>query len=219
MNALFAAVFLLSAALFLFADPEGFLPALLAGGEKAAALSLSLLAAYCVWLGFFKVLGQSGLSEKLSRLVYPAARRLFRSNDREALSLASQNLSANLLGLPGAPTPLGVKATKRFEKTGNRYASDMLFVLNATSLQLLPTTVLSLRLAAGSSAAADIVLPTLLATLFSTLCGVLLLRLFSRPRFGRKAWGLRHKTPPRPSKTARRPAGERPRKMRNGMPG
>ena len=179
MNAVFAAVFVASAALFLFTDPEGFLPALLAGGEKAATLSLSLLAAYCVWLGFFKVLEKSGLSQKLSRLVYPAARRLFRSDDRDALMLASQNLSANFLGLPGAPTPLGIRATAAFEKAGNRYASDMLFVLNATSLQLLPTTVIALRLAAGSSSAADILLPTLLATLFSTVCGVALLRLLS----------------------------------------
>ncbi len=182
MNAVFAAVFVLSAALFLFTDPEGFLPALLSGGEKAATLSLSLLAAYCVWLGFFKVLERSGLSGKLSRLVYPAARRLFRSDDREALTYASQNLSANFLGLPGAPTPLGIKATAAFEKNHNRYASDMLFVLNATSLQLLPTTVIVLRLAAGSASAADILLPTLLATLFSTACGVIFLRLFSPKR-------------------------------------
>ena len=177
MNAVFALVFLVSGALFLATDPEGFLPALLKGGEKAATLSLSLLAAYCVWLGFFKVLEQSGLAGKLSRAVYPAARRLFRSNDREALSFACSNLSANFLGLPGAPTPLGVQATRRFMKEGNRYAADMLFVLNATSLQLLPTTVIALRLAAGSSSAADIFLPTLLATLFSSVIGALLVRL------------------------------------------
>ena len=88
-------------------DPNGFLPALLSGGQKAATLSLSLLAVYCVWLGFFKVMEQSGLSAKLSRAVYPLAKRLFRSNDKEAVMLASCNLSANLLGLPGAPTPLG----------------------------------------------------------------------------------------------------------------
>ncbi len=201
MNAVFAAVFVLSAALFLLTDPEGFLPALLAGGEKAATLSLSLLAAYCVWLGFFKVLEKSGLSEKLSRLVYPAARRLFRSDDREALMLASQNLSANFLGLPGAPTPLGIRATAAFEKSGNRYASDMLFVLNATSLQLLPTTVIALRLAAGSSSAADILLPTLLATLFSTACGVFLLMLFSKKR-------------PHSAKTAPHPRKMRARRLK-----
>ena len=137
-------------------------------------LSLSLLAVYCVWLGFFKVLEKSGLSEKLSRAVYPAARRLFRSDDPEALYLAGGNLTANFLGLPGAPTPLGIRATNAFLEKDNGYAADMLFVLNATSLQLLPTTVIALRLAAGSAFPADIFLPTLLATLLSSLVGGLL---------------------------------------------
>lgn len=180
MNGIFAAVFLISAALFLFLNPDGFLAALLAGGEKAALLSLSLLAAYCVWLGFFKVMEKSGLAGKLADGVYPLAKRLFRSRDKDAVYLASCNLSANFLGLPGAPTPLGVKAVQKFYENGNRYAADMLFVLNATSLQLLPTTVIALRTAAGSTSAADIFLPTLIATLFSTLIGVALTILTGR---------------------------------------
>lgn len=171
MNGIFAIVFILSCALFLFSNPDGFLSAMLAGGQKAATLSLSLLAAYCVWLGFFKVLEKSGLSEKITRHTMPVTRRLFRSNDKEALSFAGGNLTANFLGLPGAPTPLGIKATKKFVEGGNPYAADMLFVLNATSLQLLPTTVIALRLAAGSAFPADIFLPTLLATLASSLVG------------------------------------------------
>ncbi len=176
MNVIFAGVVGIAAALFLFSDPENFLASLLSGGEKAAVLALSLLSAYCVWLGFFKVLERCGLSEKLSRLAAPLTRRLFRSDDREALFLAGGNLSANLLGLPGAPTPLGIRAAKRFTEAGNEDAADMLFVLNATSLQLLPTTVIALRLAAGSTSPADIFLPTLLATALSTLLGVLFLK-------------------------------------------
>lgn len=153
---------------------------MLAGGEKAAALSLSLLAVYCVWLGFFKVMEKSGLSDKLSRAVFPAARRLFRSDDREAVMLASCNLTANFLGLPGAPTPLGVSAVEKFCAGGNHYAADMLFVLNATSLQLLPTTVIALRAAAGSASPADIFLPTLLATALSTVLGAALVKLFGK---------------------------------------
>ena len=182
MNVIFAVVFLLATALFLILNPDGFLSALLAGGQKAAALSLSLLAVYCVWLGFFKVMEKSGLAGKLSNAVYPLAKRLFRSEDREALYLASGNLSANFLGLPGAPTPLGIKAVEKFCAAKNDYAADMLFVLNATSLQLLPTTVIALRLAAGSSTAADIFLPTLLATLVSTLLGAMLVFLTRKRR-------------------------------------
>lgn len=182
MNAIFALVFTASCALFLFSDPDGFLAAMLDGGQKAAVLALSLLGAYCVWLGFFKVLEKSGLAEKLNRRMEPLFRRLFRSDDREALRLSGGNLTANLLGLPGAPTPLGIRATKAFLSRGNDYAADMLFVLNATSLQLLPTTAIALRLAAGSSDPAGIFLPTLIATAASTLLGWAFVRLSSRPR-------------------------------------
>ena len=81
------------------------------------------------------------------------------------------------MGLPGAPTPLGVQATQKFLAAKNAYAADMLFVLNATSLQLLPTTVIALRAAAGSSSPAYIFLPTLLATLLSSVLGAVLVRL------------------------------------------
>ena len=171
MNAIFAAVFLAAAVIFLLDDPAGFLPAMLAGGERAAALTLTLLASYCVWLGFFEVLQKSGAADALSRRLSPLAGAVFRSGDGAALSLAAQNLAANMLGLPGAPTPLGVAATKKFLAAKNRYAADMLFVLNATSLQLLPTTVIALRAAAGAQNAADILLPTLLSTLFTTALG------------------------------------------------
>lgn len=186
MNGIFAAVFLLSAAIFLFTDPNGFLPALLAGGQKAASLSLSLLIVYCVWLGFFKVAERCGLAEKLSRALFPLSKRLFRTEDREALRYACGNLSANFLGLPGAPTPLGVKAVEKFCAAQNRYGADMLFVLNATSLQLLPATVIALRISLGSSTPADIFLPTLLATVLSSLIGGLLVKL-TRSRGKRKA--------------------------------
>ena len=177
VNAIFSAVFLIAAAIFLIYDPNGFLPALLDGGQKAATLSLTLLASYCVWLGFFKVLEKSGLADKLANRLARPLGKLFRSSDREALGYASQNIAANFLGLPGAPTPLGVKATQKFLAAKNGYAADMLFVLNATSLQLLPTTVIALRAAAGSAAPADIFLPTLLATAVSSVLGAALVRL------------------------------------------
>ncbi len=178
MNGIFTAVFFLSALLFLIFSPDSFLPALLEGGQKAATLSLSLLAVYCVWLGFFRVMEQSGLSSRISTLFLPVCKKLFRTEDKRAVFLASGNLTANMLGLPGAPTPLGIQATERFMNAGNTYAASMLFVLNATSLQLIPTTVIALRASYGAQSPADVFLPTLIATLFSTLLGALCVRLF-----------------------------------------
>ena len=183
MNAIFAAIFLAAAVIFCLRDPAGFLPAMLTGGERAATLTLTLLASYCVWLGFFKVLEASGLSQKLARLLYPAARRLFRSDDEQALSAACCAISANLLSLPGAPTPLGIEASRRFFAENNPFGAYMLFVLHAAGVQLFSTTALSLRLAAGSSSPADIVLPILLSTLASAALAILLLFL-TAPRTG-----------------------------------
>ena len=183
MNGVFAAMFVLSTLLFLIFDPEGFLPALASGGEKAVSLSLSLAAAYCVWMGFFGVMEQSGLTRLLARAVRPAARRLFRSDDETALSAACCAISANLLSLPGAPTPLGIEASRRFFAENNPFGTYMLFVLHAAGVQLFSTTALSLRLAAGSSSPADIVLPILLSTLASAALVVLLLFL-TAPRTG-----------------------------------
>ncbi len=186
MNAIFALVFLASASLCLVLAPDVFLPALLKGGEKAVTLSVALLAVYCVWLGFFKVLESSGLAEKLTKRLFPLSKRIFRSDDKEALFAATSNLTANFLGLPGAPTPLGIRATQKFCEAKNDYAADMLFVLNATSLQLLPVTVIALRASLGSAAPYDIILPTLAATLISTLLGALLVRLTARRRNARQ---------------------------------
>lgn len=186
MNAVFTLVFLASAGLCLVMDPDAFLTSLLTGGQKAVTVSVSLIAVYCVWLAFFNVMKESGLAEKLTRLFLPLSKRLFRSDDKEALYLATSNLTANFLGLPGAPTPLGVKAVEKFYQNQNRYAADMLFVLNATSLQLVPTTVIALRASYGASSPADILLPTLLATALSTLLGAVLVALTARKKRKKK---------------------------------
>ena len=136
-----------------------------------------------MWLGFFGVMEQSGLTRLLARAVRPAARRLFRSDDETALSAACCAISANLLSLPGAPTPLGIEASRRFLAENNPFGAYMLFVLHAAGVQLFSTTALSLRLAAGSSSPADIVLPILLSTLASAALAILLLFL-TAPRTG-----------------------------------
>ena len=84
------------------------------------------------------------------------------------------NLSSNLIGLGGAATPFAVKAIVELEKEKNSYAQKLLFVINATSIQILPTTVIALRAGAGSAAAADIFLPSLICTAVSTLVAVFL---------------------------------------------
>ncbi len=184
MNAVFAVIFILSAALLLLFDPSGFLPALLDGASRSATLCLALLSSYAAWLGLMRLWEKSGVTRGISRLLKPLSKKLFRTQDEETLSAIGMNLSANLLGIGGAATPYGIRAAELLEQRNPhaRYASSMLFVVNATSLQLIPTSVVAMRVAAGSVSAADIILPTMLATAFSTLLGVLLTRLFIRDK-------------------------------------
>ncbi len=179
MNILFVLLFFICAFLLFVRSPDAFLPALLEGASNSAVLCFSLIATYAVWLGLMKIWEDCGVAKALSKLVKPVAKRLFKTEDEEALQAVCMNLSVNLLGISGAATPYGIKAAKLLDKTENaEYASAVFFVLNATSLQLLPTSIIGVRTALGSSAPTDIVLPTILVTIFSTLVGVLLIKLF-----------------------------------------
>ncbi len=183
MNVIFTYVFIVAAALLLTANPEAFLSTALSGASKAGALCLALLSSYALWLGLISVWEESGLNKKISKLLKPLARRLFKTDDEAALDAVSMNLSVNLLGIGGAATPYGIKAANLFDKTQNaEYSSAMLFVVNTTSIQLVPTAIVGVRASLGSAAAADIILPSLLSTLFSTCLGVALTWLFFKIR-------------------------------------
>ena len=191
MNALFSIVFLLSAAILFVLAPENFLPTLIDGASKSAALCFSLIATYAVWLGLMNVWKDSGVTRAVSRALRPLARKLFKTDDQETLDAVCMNASVNLLGISGAATAYGIKAANLLDRSKDaEYDSCMLFVLNATSLQILPTSIIGVRTALGSASPADIVLPTLIATLFSTLLGVVLVRLFV-PRGREKSVSLR----------------------------
>jgi spore maturation protein A len=91
----------------------------------------------------------------------------------------SLNISANILGMSGATTPMGIKSIQELEKHKNtEYAIAMFFVINATSVQLIPSSVMALRTSLGSATPSDIILPTVLATLLSSIIGILLVRIF-----------------------------------------
>ena len=194
MNLIFSLVFLSSALVLLLLSPDRFLPALLDGATKSGTLCFSLLASYAVWLGLMRVWEDSGVSKKVSTLLRPLAKRLFLTEDEKTLDAVCMNLSVNLIGISGAATPYGIQSAQLLDKTENaEYASALFFVLNATSLQLIPTSIIGVRVALGSTAPALVVLPTLLTTAFSTLLGVLLTRLLipvrrarSTPFFSKK---------------------------------
>lgn len=182
MNAIFTSIFFICTLLLLCLSPEQFLAALLDGAGKGATVCVSLVATYSVWLGLMHVWEDSGLARALSHLTKPLAKRLFRTEDEETLQVVSMNLSVNILGISGAATPYGIRAAKLFDNSPNaEYSSAMLFVLNATSLQLIPTSIIGVRVAMGSASPNFVIIPTLLASLLTTILAVTLTRLFIPP--------------------------------------
>ena len=180
MNAIFTAVFLLSLVVITIVAPDKLLSTLLGGGEKAAATALTLFCIYAVWMGLSRLAEKSGFSRLAAKGLKPLSRRIFKTDNEAALENVAMNLSCNLLGIGGAATPYAVKAIDELEKDKNEFAQKLLFVINATSIQLIPSTVIALRTYAGRGAAFDIFLPSLICTVVSTAVAVVLFLLFGK---------------------------------------
>lgn len=188
MNAIFAVIFICSLLAITIIAPEKLLPSLLGGAENSLKMAVTLFCIYAVWMGLSRLAEKSGLSRGAARALKPVARRLFKTNDETAIQSIAMNLSCNLLGIGGAATPYAVKAIGALEKGKNDYAQKLLFVINATSIQILPTTVIALRAGAGSAAAFDIFLPSLICTAFSTVLAATLYILSYKISRKNKKW-------------------------------
>lgn len=158
--------------------------AALEGAGSAVELGLSMAGVLCLWSGVMEVMNASGLSAGLARAFRPLLRRLLpdASRDEETLAAVSANVSANLLGLGNAATPLGIQAARRMARGCGGAASGelcTLVVLNTASIQLIPATVGSLRSAMGSAAPFDILPAVWLSSVLSVTAGLAAVKLFS----------------------------------------
>ena len=159
--------------------------AALDGAAGAVELCLSLAGVLCLWMGVMEIMRRSGLSQKLSRLLMPVLRRLYPAfaRDREVMDTIAANVSANLLGLGNAATPLGLEAARKMSRRTPGVANDalcMLVVCNTASIQLIPTTVAAVRAGAGCAAPFDILPATWLASAISVSVGILAAKLFAK---------------------------------------
>lgn len=182
MNWVWTSIMLLGLGMLLISNVDIAVSSMLDGGSKAISLSLKLWGIYAVWLGVLKIVEETGLDKKLSKLFKPIISKLIGKTDEYTSNQLVINFTSNLLGMGNASTPSGINSIAGLDR-GSKYATAsmiMVLILNSTSLQLVPTTVVGLRVMAGSSSASDIIIPTLIATLASTLCGVLLVKVFSK---------------------------------------
>ncbi len=154
------------------------------GASAAVQLALSIAGMLCLWTGVMEVMRRSGLADGLSRLLAPVLRRLFpqAARDRDTMDSISANVSANLLGLGSAATPLGLEAARRLARRSPGTASNdlcMLVVCNTASIQLIPTTVASVRAAEGCAAPFDILPAVWLSSALSVGVGITACKIFA----------------------------------------
>jgi spore maturation protein A len=154
---------------------------MLAGANASVELATTLVALYGFWLGFFKILEKLKISDFIEKLLNPLINLLLKGASKEAKKYVAMNMSANLLGLGNAATPMGIGAIKALDDGSGRANTNMIMfvVISATSLQLLPSTVIGMRAAHGSANPSDFLLPCLIATVLSTAIGIVLVKIFS----------------------------------------
>ena len=127
------------------------------GGQKAVELIIRLVSMLCLWGGVMEIAEQSGITRMFSNLMMPVMRLVFPKLKKEkyALEAISMNVTANILGLGNAATPLGLEAMRRLQQINPHTdtASDemvVFVVMNTAAMHIIPTTVATLRGQYGS---------------------------------------------------------------------
>jgi len=150
------------------------------GCSDAVTLVISLLGMMCLWTGLLEIAERSGLVKRIQRLLSPIISWLFPTIDKksEVAGAISMSITANLLGLSNAATPLGLSVMEKLEKRNliKETASDemcMFVVINTASVTLLPTTLLTLRATCMSCAPFEVIVPIWIVSFTSLLSGIL----------------------------------------------
>ena len=171
MNLALLFVYITCSAMIVFNSPEALIPTLLKGSENTIKFLPILFGSYCVFIPFVKILEKCKVDKGIGKFLKPINHFLFPNEKEEAYKHLSVNLSSNLLGIGGASTPSGLKAMEAMTSKKNKI---MLVVINSLSIQLIPTTVIAMR--ASGAARIDIILPSLLVTMLSTIIGIVLVK-------------------------------------------
>ena len=157
------------------------------GAADSVELLLSITGIVAFWSGIMEVAEKSGLMQSLCNLFRPILSKVFNnaSSNKKAMEYICSNITANMLGLGNAATPLGLKAMNELQKMNrckNTASNDMItfVVLNTASLQILPTTLCAYRSAYGSTKPFEILPQIWLVSLLSLTIGLLFVRIMSK---------------------------------------
>ncbi|HZW68642.1 MAG TPA: nucleoside recognition domain-containing protein [Pseudogracilibacillus sp.] len=158
--------------------------ALFTGAQDAVHLSLGLISVLVFWLGMMNIAEKANILAWLARLFRPIIIKLFPElpKDHPAVAYILSNITANLFGLGSAATPIGLKAMEEMKKLSKSHVASRSMItflaLNTSSLTLIPTTVIAIRMQYDSLEPTAIVGTTIIATITSTVAAILFDRLF-----------------------------------------
>lgn len=158
---------------------------LLTSGSSSINMIINMIPIICLWMGLMKVAESSGLLTKISKRIAKYICFLFPEIPKDSIAIGyiSSNIVMNMLGLGNAATPLGLKAMKELKKinsnTDEASRSMITFLaINTSSVTIIPTTVISLRVLNGSTNPSEIITSSIIATVLSTLFALIIDRLF-----------------------------------------
>lgn len=161
--------------------------AMLQGAKDSVFTLLSFAGIMCFWTGILRVGEDAGIMGLVQKIFSPVIRRLFPQSGEKARSFITMNLSANLLGMGNAATPMGIKAMGELDRENtkpSRPSADMCMftILNTTSFTIFPATVIALRSAAGAAEPHDVILPIWCVSASVMILGIVLVRLFCKDK-------------------------------------
>lgn len=183
MALIFLVMMVASCVWLLFQKPDAILGTSLNAINESLLLAVTLAGIYIFWMAIAEIATRSGLIAKIAQGLKKPIKFLFGKQSDEVNNYVATNIAANMIGASGAATPAAITAIEKMAKPEQTKASPpmiMLFILAATSLQLIPTTILGILQANGSANPAGIILPTFLVSLCSTVVGVILVKIFCR---------------------------------------
>ncbi|MDW5298807.1 MAG: nucleoside recognition domain-containing protein [Sedimentibacter sp.] len=153
--------------------------------QKSVQLIISLLPIMAFWTGMMRIVERSGILNKISQLLKPVIKFLFKDvqNNTKAVNAIVMTIVANMLGIGNSATAFGIKAMQEMQKSNRNKrlpnnSMCMFIIINVSSIQLIPLTIIKLRADSGAASPGDILMPTLIATTFSTIIAILLAKYY-----------------------------------------
>ena len=172
---------------FINGKPETVANVLFFDLQQSVELIVKLIPVMAFWTGLMSIVEKSGILNKLAVLIKPAIKFLFKEveNNTKAVNAIIMTIAANILGIGNSATAFGLKAMHEMQlvnkdKSTANNAMCMFLIINVSSIQLIPLNVIKLRADAGAGTPGDILLPTMIATSFSTAVAIIFAKYFER---------------------------------------